>query len=327
MNANIFSQWLTRQGYQVAQTESSRWYEAAPRVYQAFPFHWVIDPGEKELTDFLVQHHAMALRYSAPWHSDRGCISYHTVYDKPHYALKDIDRRTRQNIRKGLKNCKIKKCSSDLLAREGWALEADTLARQGRRDPLQGCERWQKRCTALDGLPGFEIWGAFVNDRLAASMLTIQMGECCEMISQQCHRDFLKARVNNALTYSVTQTMIDRPGIKQLFYSLHSLDAPESVDTYKFRMGYEAKPVRQRVVFHPWLTPFVDRLALKMASALHYLYPSNRFWSKTEGVLRFYQQGKRTLDHQNWPVGLADVKNVLLERNQALAKEDIREAM
>jgi hypothetical protein len=33
------------------------------------------------------------------------------------------------------------------------------------------------------------------------------------MISQQCHRSFLKEHVNNALSFVVTQEMLSRPGL------------------------------------------------------------------------------------------------------------------
>ncbi len=102
---------------------------------------------------------------------------------------------------------------------------------------------WRRRCMAAADLPGFEAWGALVDGRLVASLLTFQIDDWYELISQQCHRDYLNARVNNALAFVVTQTMISRTGNRSIFYTLQSLDAPASVDDFKFRMGYRPKPV------------------------------------------------------------------------------------
>ena len=300
MNAEIFAECFRRQGYRVARTASSFWYEASPRVFQAFPYHWLIRPTEDELSQFLRQHGAIGLRYSTPVDSQAGCISYHAVYDQPDYRLDSLDRRSRQNIRTGLKNCTVEPISFERLAEEGWLLEKDTEDRQGRQLALSK-ESWWRRCLAAADLPGFEAWGALVDGRLVASLLTVQVEDWCEMISQQCHRDYLTARVNNALCFVVTQTMINRANVCSIFYTLQSLDAPPSVDEFKFRMGYEARPVRQRVVFHPWLAPVFNRISHAAVKRLLSRYPDRPTLAKTEGMLRFYLEGRRPLSEQDWP--------------------------
>ncbi len=254
----------------------------------------------------------MALRYSTPVAAPTGCISYHAIYDKPTYTLESLERRSRQNVRTGLKNCSIEPISFERCAKDGWLLEMDTLDRQGRQKKKRE-ETWHQQCMAAADLPGFEVWGALVDGRLAASLLTFQMEDCCEMIFQQCHRDYLNARVNNALTFVVTQTMISRPSIQSIFYALHSLDAPCSVDEFKFRMGYTAKPLRQRVVFNPMLEPFTGNFLHAVTARLLRRYPSNPILAKAEGMLRFHLQGKCQLNEQDWPECLVNRKIELFE--------------
>lgn len=311
MNADIFARWLQKQGHKVIKTESSYWYEAGPRSFQAFPYHWLIQPGKKELSNLMRQHKIITLRYSTPVQSPRGCISYHAVYDETEYILDGLDRRSRQNIRTGLRNCEVEPIPLERLAEEGWYLEEDTTKRQGRQLEMDQ-DAWRRRCLVAAGLPGFEAWGALVNGRLAASLLTCQVDDWCVMISQQCHHDFLRSRVNNALTFVVTKTMVDRVEIRSIFYALHSLDAPSSVDTFKFRMGYRAKPVRQQVLFHPWIQPFAHRFSHSVLEKTHQHYSSNRFWAKAEGMIRFNLQGNRPLGEQNWPECLEANKEQLL---------------
>jgi hypothetical protein len=300
MNPEIFAEWLRRQGHQVIRTPSSYWYDAGPRVYQAFPYHWLIEPEEQELRALTTRHRIAALRYSTPLEAPYGCASYHVVYTDPTYEIENLDRRSRQNIRKGLKNCRVEPITFERLAEEGWLLEKDTMDRQGRHGSQTQAD-WERRCQAAGDLPGFEAWGALVDDKLAASLLTFQMGDWCEMLYQECHRDHLGDRVNNALTYIVTNTMLLRPQIQAVFYALHSLDAPSSVDEFKFRMGFHARPVRQRVVFHPWLQPLAGTWSQRAANRLLQRDPGSAFLAKAEGMLRFYLQGKRPLSEQPWP--------------------------
>jgi len=300
MNAEIFAEWLRRQGHRVVRTESSYWYDAGTRVYQAFPYHWLIQPSEAELTEFLRRKGAIGLRYSAPVESPVGQISYHVVCENPQYRMDLLDRRTRQNVRNGLNHCRVEQVPLSRLAEEGWQLEIDTVDRQGRHVKVDK-ESWSRRYRAASDLPGFEAWGALVGDRLVASIMMFRMDDWCEMISQQCHRDFLPARVNNAMAFTVTQAIMRRPGILSIFYALHSLDAPSSMDEFKFRMGYAAKKVRQRVVFHPWLTPVIGSTCRSVVDGLVRMRRGHPALPKVAGMLRFYLEGKRPLGEQSWP--------------------------
>jgi hypothetical protein len=312
MNAEVFSEWLRRQGYRVIRTESSYWYNAWPQVYQAFPYHWVIQPSEEEINHLMWRQHAVGLRYSTPVNHDIGKLSYHAVYDRPVYAVENLDRRSRQNIHAGLQNCTVEPVPFQRLVEEGWELEADTATRQGRK-PSMTQAAWQRRYQAAGELPGFEAWGALVDGRLAASLLTFQMGDCCQYLSQQCCHDFLCLRVNNALTYVVTHEMTGRPGIRSVFYTLQSLNAPPSVDEFKFRMGFNAKPLRQRVAFHPLLSPFVGNYALNAIHKLTQRATGNLILAKIEGILRFYLEGRRSVEQQDWPECLVALKPEIMK--------------
>lgn len=300
MNAEIFAEWLHRQGHHVVRTASSYWYDQAPRVYQAFPYHWVIEPTKEELTGFLHRNRAIGLRYSTVLDAPSGHISYHAMYEQPYYDLASLSKWARKNVRRGLKNCTVEAISFERLAEEGWELQLDTLDRQGRDLELPH-SIWQRRCLTASSLPGFEAWGALIDGRVAASVMTFRMSDCCYMLYQQAHRDYLSAHVNNALSFVVTQTMIKRDGVRSILYGLHSLDAPSSVDEFKFRMGYTARPVRQRVVFHPWIAPLFNRVTHAMIKQLMSWQPGNPTLAKAEGMIRFYLEGRLPLEQQVAP--------------------------
>ncbi|BDG06324.1 hypothetical protein [Anaeromyxobacter oryzae] len=300
MNPDMYAEWLRRQGHRVVRTASSYWYDAGPRVYQAFPYHWLITPPEDELRRFLRDNGAIALRYSTTADAPEGCISYHLVCDDRGYGLDSIGKQSRQNVRLGLAKCRVERIPLERLAEEGWALERDTIGRQGREGTFDA-EAWRRRYLAAADLPGFEAWGALVDGRLAASILAFTVDDCCELLSQQCLTEFVKARVNNALAFVATRSILDRPEIRSIFYTLQSLDAPASVDEFKLRMGYRPRLVRQRVVFHPWLAGAANPVTLAILHSLRQRRPSSTVLSKAEGVVRFHLQGRRPLAEQDWP--------------------------
>ena len=247
MNAQVFADWLRQQGHRIIRTENASWYDAGPRVFQAFPYHQVIRPPEEELAAFLRRQGAIALRYSTPLDAPVGRVSYHVVCENRAYDMPALERRARQGVRHGLERCRVEAIPLDRLAREGWQLEAETCQRQGREVPSSE-EAWRRRCRVAASLPGFEAWGALVDGRLVASLLAVQIDDCCELLMQQCQTAFLEAHVNNALAFAVTREVSRRPHVNSIFHTLQSLDAPASVDVFKFRMGYVARPLATRAL-------------------------------------------------------------------------------
>jgi hypothetical protein len=300
MNAEIFAEWFRRQGYHVVRTPSSYWYEVNPRVYQAFPYQWVIEPQEEELLDLLRANRAIALRYSAPLTASQGQVSYHVVCEGPCFDLASLPRRARQSTRRGLKYANIEPVPLSRLASEGWRLRRESLERQGRA----GAESeawWRRLCLSAEDLPGFEAWGAIHDGELVASFLAFVCDNCYTLPHEQSSSSHLEHRVNNAIFYAVTHQALERSDISEVFFCLQSLDAPASVDQFKFRMGYTPRPVRQRVVFHPWLAPVFNQASHVVLKRMLGKYPDRPSLAKAEGMLRFYLEGRRPISEQDWP--------------------------
>lgn len=304
MNPDIFAEWFRRQDYTVVRTESSYWVDQGRRVYQAFPYHWTITPTEQELNAFLRRHNAISLRYSTPWEAPLGKASYHVVVEEGNFVLETLPRRVRQDIRKGLDYARVEPIPIARLAEDGWLLRHEVLLRQGRED-AENQTWWRRMCMSAEDLPGFEAWGAVHNDQLVSTMLAVACEDCYTFLFHQSATDHLKYGINNAIFYTITHETLQRPGITQNFVALHSLDAPPSVDRFKFRMGYVARPLRQRVVFHPLLKPIINQVTHEGIRKLT-KWSYNSTLAKAEGMIRFYLEGKRALDKQDIPEALVD---------------------
>jgi len=291
MNPEIFAEWMRRRGHRILKSDSTWWHQQGPLTYQAFPYHWIITPPEQEIQELMLRRNILALRYSTPVTNPVGYISYHAVYEQNSYDLGQLSKWSRKNIRNGLKQCLVEQISFDYLAKEGFALQVDTLKRQKRS--IGASQKWWSELTlgAMD-LPGFRAWGAFVDGKLAASVITFQMVETIYLLYQQCHRKYLNLHVNNALGYMVTKNVLQIEGVRGILYGLHSLDAPASVDEFKFRMGYTSKSVRQRVTFHPIANPLMRPVTHQIVKSMSHLFPESSVIAKFEGMLRFYLDGK-----------------------------------
>src|ERR1017187_891310 len=285
MNAETYAEWLRRQGYEVIRTPSSYWHSNGLRVFQAFPYHWLIEPSEAELSDLFSRHRAIAVRYALPPDCKAGCSSYAIVFDGSSYAVEQLGHRTRKNVRRGLRNCLVEPISFERLVDEAWHLRRDTLSRQGRQLKVTN-ESWRNRYLAAADLPGFQAWGAYVNNRIGAYLVTFWMEDCISVVDQQSHREYLDLNVNNAITFVMSEHALAKPGVRSVFYGVESLDAPPSVSEFKFRMGYVAKPIRQRVVFRPQLAVFANQLSYRVVSLVSKWLPADRRFAKAKGMLR-----------------------------------------
>ena len=302
MNAEIFAEWMRRQGHQVYRTASSYWYEAGPRVFQAFPYHWLITPDEQEIRELLMRHGIVAVRYSAPLNFPVGMASYHVVQRKP-YELEMLKSQARNGVKRGLDHFKFEQISFERLATEGWVLQQDTLARQDRLRSMTQKE-WECLCLSANDLPGFETWAAIFNCELAGAVIICRIDDVFNVPYAMSHSRFLSDHVNNAVFFSITREMLGREGVNSIFYTVQSLDAPPNVDEFKFRMGFQPKAVRQCVNFHPLLNPFATQATHTLTQNMLQRDPSNPLLAKAEGILRFHVIGNRYLAEQPWPACL-----------------------
>lgn len=299
MNADVFAEWMRRQGYCVVRTESSYWYNAAPGVFQAFPYHWVITPSKAEIRRLMMRHGVLAVRYSTPIEFPQGLASYHIILREP-YSLDQLKSQTRNGIKTGMNQFRIEQISFERLATEGWILQRDTLDRQGRLRSMTQ-DGWQRLCLAACDLEGFEAWAATKNGELCAAVIVARLQSIFSVPFALSHRRFLGEHVNNALFYTVSKELLKREGVESLFFTVQSLDAPANVDEFKFRMGFQPTFIRQRVDFNPLLRPFASPFIHGLTKRLLQRDPSNPLFAKAEGMLRFHLEGLKPIEEQTWP--------------------------
>jgi hypothetical protein len=282
-----------------------------PRIYQAIPYDHEIVPSRKEIRGLLLDQHAIALRYSTPVDRSEGRLSYHVLNTNKNYDLAQLPKKARYDVRQGMEYAGVEPISFSRLAEDGWNLRGQTLERQGR----MGAETrawWGRLCRSAEGLPGFETWAAIHNGQLVASLIACTIDGCCSVLYQQSLTDALPHGVNNVLTYCFTKAAMSRPGVAKVFYGLGSLDASENVDKFKFRMNYSAQPVRQRVVFHPWIRWLFNGMSHGLLRVAKRRWPEWSAVSKAEGMVRFYLEGKKPLAEQTWPDCLVEQRTQLL---------------
>lgn len=318
MNAETFAEWHRRRGIAVRRTESSYWGAYGGGVQQALPFHWIIDPTADEIRTVLRGGRTTALRYSAPAAGGLGVMAYHVVFTGMSYEFADLPHQARTNVKRGLRSASVEQIPLFRLATEGWSLRHETLARQGRVD-AESQEWWVRLCRTADELPGFEAWAAVGTGGMTASVLAFTCDRCACLLYLQSATDHLRERPNNALFFEVTREMVGRPGIDEVFAGLRSLDAPESVDEFKFRMNYDVRLTRERIVVRPLLRPMASRPVLHAVHRVNLRHPGRPRMRKFEGMVRGAVEGRLPAHQQTLPSAVSAV----LERSETREIEGV----
>ena len=120
---------------------------------------------------------ALALRYPKPPDADGANGGMFVCRDR-NYDFASLSQNVRSRTRRGLARCRIEQIGFEYLSTHGHTLTEETTMRQTGKKPNSSMEEWQRFCANAGRLPGFEAWGAFVEDRLATFIVAMLVEDC-----------------------------------------------------------------------------------------------------------------------------------------------------
>jgi hypothetical protein len=284
MTADAFAEFWRLQGYRVIETTSCFWYNVRPLVFMALPFHRGVTPSRQELLRVLMEGPSIAMRFLSPAGADGGLfLCSNRAYDLP-----ALEKKARNQTRRGLENCRIEQLDFAYLAERGARLNEETCRRQGRNQQAVVGRAWRRYCDAAKRVPDFEAWGAFVDGGLGAYMVTALIEDHFSILYQSSATDALRYYPNNALTFTVTKLKVTCPQVACVSYGLKSPDyKARGTEEFKLNMGFELRPFGDSVVFNPLLKPFLWPKAIRWMARR---YPDSDFWRRASGVLHASRQ-------------------------------------
>ena len=280
-SAQSIVDYYQQRGLKIVQTSSCWWYNEfrRKRMYYAFPPHRIITPTSEEIrTLFHALPDTLVLRFLSPSTSS-GTPSFIWTCRNP-YDLTTLESKARNQVRRGRERCQIRSLTIDDLLRLGWQAHSDTMRRHGHESFSFGLNAEMKNCSA------YEYWGAFVGDDLAAYLVTLWVEDWVHILINRSADIHRKLYPNNALLFTVVQELLARPGVSTISYGWESLEPHESLEHYKASMGFEKLPVRQRMIFRPWVGVFLNPAVCKILANVFALRLNNSRWQRLAGFFR-----------------------------------------
>ena len=246
MPAGDFYEFLGRLGHKILSAGGATWYDVQPRVLLAVPHFRTVSLSEETIGWLLAEHRLRALRFPTD-PAQFGFESTLTINCNRDYGLKALHRKARNQTLRALERCTIERTEFAFLAREGLRLNRDTATRQHVGNQFVDESYWTRYCYAASQCQGLASWCAFLEGRLAAFLIAVEIDGWVEWIVNHALSETRQAYPNNALAYVAGQHYLQDPGCAGICYGLGSLEPTPDLDHFKTRMGWNLVPIRQRL--------------------------------------------------------------------------------
>ncbi|HEY0704010.1 MAG TPA: GNAT family N-acetyltransferase [Candidatus Acidoferrales bacterium] len=225
---------------------------------ESIPPHRAVSVTPREVKG-LFRSGIAAIRYTCP--ETAGAQSSEFVCDDTDYGFGSLAADARRRTRRGLESCEVRKIDFDLLAREGCAINRSVFERHGRHLQTFYTDeaRWRKYMAVCETLPSVEAYGAFVDGALCAFSLVVLIDDYAYLFHTHAHSDYLRHSPMNALFYSITKNMLERPDVRVVSQGLESFAARPELEHFKLAMGFHQRPIGRRTIVHPLARPIFSR--------------------------------------------------------------------
>lgn len=287
MSTDGFAEFARRMGHTVRQAAGVYWFDDHPHVYASFPFHQSVDPAQLVLTEVLGKD-GWVLRYPCAFGYGRN--SYRLICSTPDYNINCLSGKARNQTRRGLKLCTVRPLSFAELARDGPRLNSETLIRQGRRIAPDFSDYWQRYYRSAEQADGAHAWGAFLGSELAAYLIGFEMEDVAHVLIVRSSTQSLRSYPNNALLFEYLRRSLGTGTYRTVSIGLESIRQDlNSLDHFKYGMGFAAMPIGQRVELAPWLARLLRRPVLDMLMFMAPAWQHGEKLDKLAGLLTWYR--------------------------------------
>jgi len=262
MNSADFGELYCRAGLDVYEYGSKFWLKINQFIVGALPTLEPINISHYECLEIMFKSKAQIATFIS---SEQGIFnSSEYIYDFKTCTLEDYDSKTRNQIRKGLKLCKIDRPSLKELKGEALSINRLVLLRQHRKSFLGNSQLWSSYIEYLYHRNDVQILGAFVGNSLIAYTIFIQLGSRIAIYHPFMDQKYSSMNPIMALLYSGISNEFRSNGPSVISYGLKSYRPMSSLDVFKRNMRFHERPICRAFVTRRRLNPIFSDTCSRM---------------------------------------------------------------
>lgn len=267
MEPQVYAEFLERLGHTVREAHGVYWYNVFSHAWICFPLETQLSPSEIDLSRILEGDRGGLVRYCC--RVDDGAAGFRHVVSGGDYGFASLESKARNQTRQGLEKCVCGAADAREIAGEGIELHAETLIRQGRRLARGYEDYWRRYFEALAECPAATIWTCRYEGRLASFLISFRIGTVENICIVRSRAELLRHRPNNAMLFTFLQQALQRTDTTEVCIGLQSLQPQmSSLETFKRCMGFEERPIGQRIEVRAPLGIGVPRFLARLAGGV-----------------------------------------------------------
>jgi hypothetical protein len=228
------------------------------------PPHQIDGVSRLKVRELLGRSDALLARWNEGWDT-APCDWWWICCDNHGYDLDGLPRRGRRGARHGLTRCTVRQIDAACLCEQGYAVYEAAHARYpGHVRPASATEFAGEIHQA--GESGFyENWGCFVEDRLAAYVRCILLGDVVFLSEIKSDPMQLAARPNHALIYALTHHYMLSGKVRYVTDGSRSVHHETHIQDFLEGLGFRRVYCPLHVEMRPLLAAAIRTRALDLS--------------------------------------------------------------
>lgn len=203
------------------------------------PPHIEIDISEDKIKELIKKENVYFARWISKWDIEKSCFWY-VIKDKKE-DINDYKSKIRNQIRKGLKNCKAELIDKNIVADQGYEVYMSAFKRY--KTFLKPLTKKEFIESVLKSNDNIDYWGVFYNNKLIAYSQNIMQYNVCNYSVTKFHPGYLKYRPSEALFFMMNQYYLNKKNVLYVSDGARSLSHQTNIQDFliqkfKFRKAY-----------------------------------------------------------------------------------------
>lgn len=265
MNTLEFINLQKRLGLKILDTETTSWFVTNNNLAISTPSLENSYPNKKDFKCLYKNNIKMAIFMTKSNYNN----SCEYIYYGKDYSFDMFNGKVRNQIRKGLKSCVIKKPSIHDLRAQGLKINREILSKHERDvNYLTDAELWNNYCTQMLEEKEVHTYGSYINETLIGYVFFIKVNEKYYIYHPYTSREYSKEAPMNALLFTAINNFIRSDGYVTVSYGLTSFFEKQGLDHFKKGMLFIEQPVTRLIAIHPFLNLFFNQVVNNFFKAI-----------------------------------------------------------
>ena len=258
-----------------------KWYYYQGALFPRVPPHYEIFLTQKEQKELLKIAKALFLRYTNEWDRNSGEFWY-IIKDKDE-NLEQYNSNNRRKIRKGLKNCIVKKVSNQEIARNGYEVYLEALKSYKTDLKPISQDNFYKNMINANGYDYFAVYEnrgyrmiAYSSNRLQNNMVNYT--------TIKFHPDYLKLYPSYALFYKMNEYYLNEKKVLYVNDGARSISHQTNIQNFLIQKFNFRKAYCKLNIIYRWDIGLVVKILYPFRQIFNSF--DNKIFNKMEVLLK-----------------------------------------